>query len=203
MLIYTVPIKYEYLNETICVKEEYEFGDRLISEPGIYYDTLQTYEQCDSIILLDLFVQGVSQTEVNAKVFQGETYSLDLYDFHKPGTYNLNLISSIGCDSLIKLNLALYDIFIPNIFSPNDDGVNDVFEVYSNEPLIKLERLEIFSRWGSKVYQNESSTSDIAFSWDGTLNQQKVGNGLYSYVLTLLLENGKQKLITGNVSVMK
>ncbi len=73
-----------------------------------------------------------------------------------------------------------YQLNIPNAFSPNDDGVNDYFEIQGTE-LFDMMDLEIYDRWGELIFQ----TNEMNDFWDGTFKGSKVDNGTYFYVLTL------------------
>ncbi|MEO0339262.1 MAG: gliding motility-associated C-terminal domain-containing protein, partial [Bacteroidota bacterium] len=77
------------------------------------------------------------------------------------GTYQLKVTDANGCESteIIELqpddaNCQEIEIAVPNAFSPNNDGINDRFELFfpQNNPIEQIESLYIFNRWGSKVY---------------------------------------------------
>jgi len=87
--------------------------------------------------------------------------------------------------------------FVPNAFSPNGDGKNDV--LYVRGLCLKSVYLVIYDRWGGKVFE----TSDITKGWDGTRNGQAENAEVFVYVLTyetVLGESGKK---TGNVSILR
>ncbi|MFW6042920.1 MAG: gliding motility-associated C-terminal domain-containing protein, partial [Marinilabiliaceae bacterium] len=82
-------------------------------------------------------------------------------------------------------------IFIPNAFSPNDDGVNETFEIQvDNRSEAEESTLEVYNRWGTLVYRSKGNNYDN--SWDGTANVStmvsigdKLPNGVYFYVYTI------------------
>ena len=76
---------------------------------------------------------------------------------------------------------------MPNAFSPNGDGVNDIFRIPANVTF-KLDEFSVFSRWGNKVF----STTDITKGWDG----HDAVNGAYVYLITGVLE-GKKTVFKG------
>lgn len=83
---------------------------------------------------------------------------------------------------------------IPNAFSPNGDGLNDVFEIIGLA-LFEENELFIFNRWGTEVYRMK----DYRNTWDGgTLNE-----GTYYYVLRIKMENGKMETFKGYVTLIK
>ena len=77
--------------------------------------------------------------------------------------------------------------YIPNIFSPNDDQVNDVFTIQFNQgaQVISVSG-SIFDRWGNLIF----SSQEYPFSWDGTRNGKPMNPGVYVYRITLVYSNG-------------
>ena len=98
-----------------------------------------------------------------------------------------------------------FDLFVPNVFSPNGDGVNDVFKVYNNIDLAsQINIFSIFDRWGDLVYQVKNQPyHDEAFWWDGTFGEKKVEVGVYMYFIELEFENGTTKIFTGSITLVK
>lgn len=104
--------------------------------------------------------------------------------FETPGLYDVQLVvtSANGCiDSLtrqITVN-SIVNFYIPNAFSPNDDGVNDQFEIFPVGPLQEY-KLTIFDRWGGTIYVSNNSSE----FWGGDLpNGNKADIGVYTYLL--------------------
>ena len=82
-------------------------------------------------------------------------------------------------------------IFIPKSFSPNSDGINDVFKVHSLN--VDAFEMSIFDQWGGFLF----STNDVSLEWDGTLYNQEVRKGAYVYVIKLKTMNGQSKKYSG------
>ncbi len=76
---------------------------------------------------------------------------------------------------------------MPNAFSPNGDGVNDIFRIPANVTF-QLEEFSVFNRWGKKVF----STTDISKGWNG----DNAVNGTYVYLITGKLD-GKRTVFNG------
>lgn len=102
--------------------------------------------------------------------------------FHLPGIYavRLGVTSSNGCVDSITQEITVnsqVNIYVPNAFSPNQDGVNDFFEVFTAGPIREYEII-IFDRWGGVKYQS----NNIDDSWDGSfLNGEECSEGVYLY----------------------
>jgi gliding motility-associated-like protein len=88
-------------------------------------------------------------------------------------------------------------VYVPNIFSPNHDGNNDVLLVRSEE--VKVLDFIIYNRWGEKIFESR----DIAQGWDGTFRGRPCEEGLYTYYVNVVFENGKQTSRKGNVTLFK
>ncbi len=114
--------------------------------------------------------------------------------------YNIKVTDDAGCvatDSLlVKVDIA--QLLIPTAFSPNGDGVNDIFRAL-NKNLQKF-NLEVFNRWGEKVYQ----TSDPMEGWDGMYEGMKQEIGVFAWKCDYkFLGIDAQKTASGNVTLVR
>jgi len=92
-----------------------------------------------------------------------------IYFYSEPDSYMVSLVvaTDIGCMDSISKPIIVHEIptlYIPNSFTPNDDLVNDVFQVYGNE--ISYFKMRIFNRWGEEIF----NTNDIDQGWNGAYN---------------------------------
>jgi gliding motility-associated-like protein len=88
-------------------------------------------------------------------------------------------------------------IFVPNTFTPNGDGKNDVFKVYGN--LIQKVHIQIFNQWGQKIFE----TTDVAGGWDGTYNGQAQPVGVYIYVVSAVMTDGRTINKKGSINLIR
>lgn len=89
------------------------------------------------------------------------------------------------------------EIFAPNAFSPNSDGINDGF--YLKGVFIGEFSLKIFDRWGHKIFE----TNDIVEAWDGTWKGQNVPEGVYVYIATGIGYNGRAHKLKGSITLIR
>ncbi|TND00892.1 MAG: PKD domain-containing protein, partial [Bacteroidetes bacterium] len=89
------------------------------------------------------------------------------------------------------------DLFLPTAFSPNNDGQNDVLYLYGT--CIKYMQLEIYSRWGERVF----ITNDPLIGWDGTWRGQACESAVFTYVLRATLSDDSQIEQQGNITLVK
>ncbi|OQP49781.1 hypothetical protein A4H97_28230 [Niastella yeongjuensis] len=88
-------------------------------------------------------------------------------------------------------------VFFPNTFSPNNDGNNDVFQVYSN--VIQTMRLIIFNQWGEKIFE----TNDINGKWNGIYKGKPQPIGVYVYAAQLVLTDGTSVVKKGSFNLLR
>ncbi len=106
--------------------------------------------------------------------------------------------AATGCEVYDTITIHVQGVDVPNVFTPNGDGVNDFF-VVDNHGMKTLNML-IFNRWGSKIY--EWNTTQTA--WDGTgLDGEDVADGVYFYILTAEGEDGHPYEERGSVSLIR
>ncbi len=117
--------------------------------------------------------------------------------------YFVTVTSDSGCvawDSVHITVIPTYEIFIPNVFTPNGDGANDYFEVFGNKESWKQFNVMVFNRWGEKVYES----NDMNFKWDGYYKGLLQNPGVYVYTVKLVfLDNYVPKLYKGSVTLMR
>ncbi len=120
-----------------------------------------------------------------------------------PNTYTVALVvtNAFGCvDSTqqvltIKPDVAIY---IPNAFTPNDDGINDVFKAQGVGIQNENFKMEIYDRWGEKIFVS----TNFDEGWDGTFKGKKVQQGVYAYIIVLYDIKGYKHFYKGHISVL-
>ena len=98
---------------------------------------------------------------------------------------------------LVRVDFTCGDFFVPNVFSPNADGLNDVINV--NGFCIYTYNLQIFSRWGEMVFE----TKDRSISWDGTFKGKPMDTGVFVYRADGITIDGKPFTIKGNITLLR
>lgn len=103
------------------------------------------------------------------------------------------------------LRIVLGEIFAPNAFSPNNDGVNDRFTLFSdNESGEIIEHLRIFDRWGGLVFAaDQIHLNDEKLGWDGNFRGKPAKPQVYVYQALIRYGNGAEKWMTGDVTLVR
>lgn len=112
-----------------------------------------------------------------------------------------------GCSATDRVNIFVLcngtNVFIPNTFSPNGDGANDVFYVRGTG-LFKIKQARIFNRWGEEIFSKYSvNANDISAGWDGTYKGQKQPLDVYVYMIEIECDNNTTLLYKGNIALIK
>ncbi len=128
----------------------------------------------------------------------------DSLDSIAPGTYQVTVTDMNGCGWARSTDIDpsgdlcfIPHVWLPNIFSPNADGENDILFVRGDG--VNTLSLVIYDRWGEKVF--ESTTLDLG--WDGTYKGKAVDPGVFVYYLNATFVDGSQSVQSGNITVVR
>lgn len=152
-------------------------GDKIVSvipNPEVHIELSPSEEGfCES-------KQGTLSANADADEYEwntGETTST--ITITKPGAYTV-MVTKDNCSSVDTIALQCpCEITIPNVFTPNNDGVNDLFQP-EFVSFFENYSMKVFDRWGKRVFFTESQEE----FWDGTINGQKASDGVYYWVVT-------------------
>ncbi len=160
-----------------------------------------------SVYLCDSFSNGVTLnagagfTSYNWEPTGDSTSSIFVTD---PGKYTVKVANSGGCpftDSVQVYACPPSDVYIPNAFTPNGDDVNDSFKVYNLNSVYY--QLSVYNRWGERVF----FSNDPNKAWDGTYESTPAPEGVYNWTLVYRLNTSEgippQKIISGNVMLLR
>jgi gliding motility-associated-like protein len=118
-------------------------------------------------------------------------------------TYMLEVEDELtGCFATFATRVTVLPcerFYLPNAFSPNDDGRNDVFQVFPGGCVQSVQRLEIYDRWGGQLYAG----SDEDTFWNGNCRAKPCPQGLYVYRVHLLLIDGSVVERVGEVQLVR
>jgi gliding motility-associated-like protein len=192
-----------------------------INAPGIYWVTLSDTNHCRKTDTLAVVSSPLPEGFLPAtvvKCFYNDitiqpTYAYDNYLWStgetsyaitvmKPGIYNLQVTDNNGCagrDSINVVDSACKQYFyIPNAFTPNGDGRNDVFKP-GFEALVVEYSFIIYNRWGQKIFSSGNPT----IGWDGTVNGQQQPSGTYVWVCNYQLSGMQPETQKGTVVLIR
>ena len=123
-----------------------------------------------------------------------------IYKVTQAGKYHLIVKNAFGCQHSESVNILEQcptAIFIPNSFTPNNDGLNDYFHIVGEN--ITDFKLIIYNRWGQKVFESNS----LDYEWDGTSNHLKCAVGVYYFYVSAQGNNGFVKNVSGTITLVR
>jgi len=110
--------------------------------------------------------------------------------------YTVEAVGENRCSSFDDVNITVsFELVIPNTFTPNNDGTNDVWFI-RNIMFHEDSKVEIFNRWGTKLYETVGYKND----WDGTYNGKKLPVDTYFYVIQF---NDGSKPDKGSLTILR
>ena len=105
-------------------------------------------------------------------------------------TYTLKYLYGKSCPDSVTVIVDRFaaEFVLPNIFSPNNDGINDIFYIDIPASGSIIRKFSIYDRWGNTMFSiTDAPVNDPTFGWNGTVNGQYVESGIYVYLVELLL----------------
>ncbi|KAA3631078.1 MAG: gliding motility-associated C-terminal domain-containing protein [Bacteroidetes bacterium] len=121
-------------------------------------------------------------------------------------SYSIFVIDESGCTDSDEIQVIVEkddNIYIPNAFSPNDDGINDIFYIHSAKGVEKVVELIVVDRWGGLVFQNKDFLPNTSSTgWNGKYRGQLTAAGVYVYMAKIQLKDGSIITKMGEVSVL-
>jgi len=213
----------------VTVNEGGIYNCQVTNEYGcIAVDSVEVVENTDSpqiipITTTDLvFLPSDIDKEIIIEVNSSVDYSIrwipeeavSCIDCENPTLNDLTIDSLVviveniyGCLDTVVFSIRsefLPEVYIPNVFSPNDDGINDFFTLFGNEEIQEVTTMLIYDRWGNRVEEKINiAPSDPQVGWDGKLNDQNVLVGVYAYYFKVLTVDGEEIEFVGNVTVVR
>lgn len=147
----------------------------------------------------DSFVWKLKDNNLVRAVFWGPVFSPDAYSTKT--LFEVDGYDTLGCKATYAFEITginCCDYFIPNAFTPNNDGLNDVFKVHGQQP--KSFRMDIFDRWGQRIYTSEK----VDEGWKGTnLNGIELQTDVYFYNITGQCYDGTKIEKKGDITLLR
>ncbi len=226
-LILSADTSSSFSNQLICSTDSLFAAGAWQKTNGTYLDTLTNAAGCDSIIMTNLTITSPSAAvSGNMTITRGNSVMLTASGgitymwspsaglscptcsnptLYPTGTttYTVIISDALGCTSMATVRVDVEDKncetpFLPDAFSPNEDGVNDQYCIY-NTNCIKTMNLEIYNRWGEKLF----ITTNPEFCWNGYFKGNQLNSSVLVYSFTAILLNGEGIHMKGNISLIK
>lgn len=121
--------------------------------------------------------------------------------------YTVEVRNPGGCKATDKITVFVLcdgtNVFIPNTFSPNGNGANDIFYPRGSG-VFRIKVLRIFNRWGEVVFERTNfAPNDASAGWDGTFKGRKLNSDVYVYTAELVCDNNTSMVVNGNIALLR
>ncbi|MEP7197132.1 MAG: SdrD B-like domain-containing protein [Saprospiraceae bacterium] len=203
-----IPPQYHIL-DTIesCVEYTWPVTGLNYRSSGTYRLDTVTREGCDSTYQMQLIIHPEFHITDTICKLDHFLWSSSGVDYTKSGVYAFNYNSFAGCDSVRYLFLVVASagqVFVPNVFSPNGDQVNDRLFVFANEDVHQIDLFAIYDRWGELVFkQNKILPNDSVYGWDGIFRNQLANPAVFVYVVEWHDKIGGFHQAKGDVTLLR
>jgi gliding motility-associated-like protein len=120
-------------------------------------------------------------------------------------SYKLTVTSTSGCDAIGFFKINVFGpLNIPNAFTPNGDGRNDVFYVLGGEEGTQVKTFSVFNRLGQQIFHvHDVPSNDPAFGWNGYFNGAQEPAGSYVYLIEIGLAGGMTRSFRGSFLLIR
>ncbi|MCF8339816.1 MAG: PKD domain-containing protein, partial [Chitinophagaceae bacterium] len=135
------------------------------------------------------------------------TCPIPIADIHRKITYYVKATNYFGCSATDSIHIESFctdaQVYIPNAFTPDNDGLNDIFMVRATG-IQTVKSFKVFNRWGSLVFDKANfNPNDPKFGWDGKINGVVPQPDVFVYIAEVICENGSAYSYKGNVTLLK
>lgn len=145
-----------------------------------------------------------SGTKVDNCLFPCQTIS---FEATEATTIQATLTTIDGCQIRDKMQLTLppkVAIYIPSVFSPNGDGINDFFTIFTSESISTILSLQIADRWGNLVFQRGNfPPNQVTLGWDGRIKNQPLNSQTFIYFVEIELPDNTTKSLSGEIFLVR
>ncbi|MEM8908667.1 MAG: gliding motility-associated C-terminal domain-containing protein, partial [Bacteroidota bacterium] len=121
--------------------------------------------------------------------------------------YRIAIIDANGCTASDELTVQVEKeraVFIPNVFSPNGDGQNDVFQIFADPTIRQVNVFKVFNRWGAEVFSDRNfQPNDPTHSWDGRLRGEQLNPAVFVYFAEIEFLDGIKMIFKGDVTLVR
>ncbi|MFM9005129.1 MAG: gliding motility-associated C-terminal domain-containing protein, partial [Flavobacteriales bacterium] len=199
-----VNMSYVFMSSIVlCEGQTLIIDGNIIQNSGIYESVYSTIEDCDSVVINEVSILPSSSSTFQFNLCRGDSLIFNNSVYSTFGEFIFTNVAESGCDSLVILDIQEIicipcRYFFPNIFTPNGDGLNDVFDINEGNCVKDGYLVEIYNRWGMQVYSSNSPEQ----YWNGQYQGELCSDGTYYYVSNYIDEGGIKRRKTGYLQLL-
>ncbi|MBK9336269.1 MAG: gliding motility-associated C-terminal domain-containing protein [Lewinellaceae bacterium] len=123
-------------------------------------------------------------------------------------TYSVTVVTTGGCSDADQVTVFVDRrryLYVPNVFSPNGDGENDVFAIFAKPNTVKnIKTMQLFNRWGEAVFQLDNFLpNNPTVGWNGTFRGDPMNPAVFAWMLEVEFIDGVTEVYTGDVTIVR
>jgi len=148
-------------------------------------------------------------------IYEWPTFEgLDCKDCFTPFTqplsdiiYTLKIVDEYGSETEDEMRVIVKkeeQVFVPNIFSPNGDNINDFFFPKTGPGVKSILKIDVYDRWGGMMIENSNfDSNDPSMGWDGTCNGALVNPGVFVFIIDVEFIDGTTEVYSGDITIVR
>ncbi|KAA3628731.1 MAG: gliding motility-associated C-terminal domain-containing protein, partial [Bacteroidetes bacterium] len=119
----------------------------------------------------------------------------------------LNVSNNAECNQLDSVEVKVipdYSVYIPNVFSPDGNGIHDEFTCFITGAVAEISVFSVYDRWGNLVFQDNNISNPLNYKgWTGNVEGEQAIQGVYVYMIRIKFLNGVEKVFAGDVTLLR
>jgi gliding motility-associated-like protein len=160
-------------------------------------------------VKLDLEI-GLINDQIDTVIWNGQHSNINckncLTPVFRPLTttnYSVEILTENGCKTKASISIEVdknRPVYVPNVFSPNGDGVNDLFMIYGGTQISTIHQFVVFDRWGQTIFEATNFLpNDVAGAWNGKFREEKLNSDVFIWFAEIEFTDGRSEIFKGNV----
>ena len=166
---------------------EIQLGATIELNPQVNGEVIYEWSSSDTLSCLNC-------PSIQERPFKNTTYSVKVTNIET---------GCIAEDAISIAVLKARNLYVPNAFSPNGDGVNDGLVILGGVDIDRILNFEIYARNGSRVFKKENFNLNDGIGWDGTFDRQELSTDVFIYFAEVLFIDGEKVTFKGDFTLIR
>jgi len=200
----------QFISADSCQSPSYTIEIEELTLPEIQLIGPSEVDICDppSFFQVETNLSGSYQWYSSSSLLCDTCQSTEVFSFQE-GPVGVEFTDDNNCTATAEIDLTVTgrdaQYFIPNVFTPNGDGINDYFTLFGKQGGVdQIELLEIYDRWGNRLFETQNIAASIeSQGWNGWYRGQPMSTGVYAYRIIYQYCDGTRYRLHGTVTLAR
>ena len=200
----------QFISADSCQSPSYTIEIEELTLPEIQLIGPSEVDICDppSFFQVETNLSGSYQWYSSSSLLCDTCQSTEVFSFQE-GPVGVEFTDDNNCTATAEIDLTVTgrdaQYFIPNVFTPNGDGINDYFTLFGKQGGVdQIELLEIYDRWGNRLFETQNIAASIeSQGWNGWYRGQPMSTGVYAYRIIYQYCDGTRYRLHGTVTLVR